>query len=252
MAGHVDPERSFEVTGARMALISCLALGIGCSTPATEKAAAPIAPVATATKAAVRWVALGDSYTRGEAAERSEAWPAVAADRLRAEGRSVELVANLGRTGWTASDVLAQQVPFLDSHPADFVTVQVGINDLVQGVGESDFRAAFGKLLDAVLTRVRKARRVVAVTIPDFSVARAAPSFGDPAQIHADIVHRNAIIAEESERRFVLVADVFERSRDAVRDSSLLANDGIHPSAAGYADWVPAVLPVLEKALDRN
>jgi len=241
----------------RTALVSILLLGgAGCTT----KAAAPPVPPASssgpsaeapAPAARPRWIALGDSYTKGEAASADEAWPAVAAARLEASGRPVELVANLGRTGWTTRDVLAKQVPRLDRDHADLVTVQVGINDLVQGVSEDRFRSDLKELLAALVARTGSPGRVVAVTIPDFSVAAAAPSFGDPETLHSDIQKRNAIIIEEAQRAGVRTADIFGRSREALRDGTLLAKDGIHPSAKGYAAWVPDILPSLEAALGK-
>jgi len=240
-----------------IAVASLLSLGLGCTTQPADapRAAAPaVAPVETSQAATpatreIRWVALGDSYSKGEAARREEAWPYVAALRLHARWPGLKLVANLGVTGWTTRDVLVRQVPWLDTHAAELVTVQVGINDLVQGVDEDSFRTSFQKLLGEVIRRTRSADRVVAVTIPDFSVARMAPEFGDPTQIHADIERRNAIIKEEGAHAGVRVADIFARSRDAAKDPSLLAADGIHPSAKGYLAWVDDVLPVVEAAL---
>jgi lysophospholipase L1-like esterase len=237
----------------RPLLLAILVLTPACSTHggASETHRAP-PPPPEAPRPTLLWAALGDSYTKGEAARSGESWPAVACARLRAEGKDVELAVNLGRTGWTASNVLERQVPWLGEHHADLVSIQVGINDLVQGVSEEDFRAAFRRLLEAVIQRVGSPRRVLAVTIPDFSVARAAPRFGNPAELHDAIIKRNAIILDESARAGVRTADIFARSRDAAQDPSLLAGDGIHPSAAGYAAWVPVVQPVLENALDQQ
>ncbi len=222
--------------------MALLVASVGCTTPA------PTPPPTTAPPA--RWIALGDSYTKGEAARPEESWPAVAAARLAGHGRSVELMANLGRTGWTARDVLEHQVPRLEGEKLDLVTIQVGINDLVQGRTEDEFRADLRTLVAAVVARTGAPGHVVLVTIPDFSVARAAPRFGDPAVLHDDIIRRNAIIADEASRARVGLADIFGRSREAASDGTLLADDGIHPSARGYAAWVPDVLPALEAALE--
>ena len=230
--------------------VSILCVATACSTPArpAEQHETP----RVVEQPTLQWAALGDSYTKGEAARADESWPAVACARLQASGRKVELAVNLGRTGWTSKNVLDRQVPWLDEHHADLVSVQVGINDIVQGVSEEGFRADFRRLLEAVVQRVGSARRVLAVTIPDFSVARRAPRFGDPAELHDAIIKRNAIILDESARAGVRTADIFARSRDAATDPSLLAGDGIHPSAAGYAAWVPVVQPVLEEVLGKN
>jgi lysophospholipase L1-like esterase len=207
-----------------------------------------LAPAPAPAVKALRWVALGDSYTKGEAARAEDAWPARAAERLRAEGAAIALTANLGVTGFTTRDVIENELPAIERLEPDLVTVQVGINDLVQGVSEARFRSDLAALLDALLVKIAS-RRLVLVTIPDFSVARMASRFGDPAELHGAIARRNAIVAEEGQRRGIAVADIFERSHAAATDASLLAADGIHPSAAGYGEWVPVVLPALRAAI---
>ncbi|MBI3725362.1 hypothetical protein HY251_15625 [bacterium] len=177
---------------ARFLTVALLLMLAGCTRPGPP-APAPSPPEKP--RGPLRYVALGDSYTKGEAAPPESAWPFLAAQRLRAEGHEVELVANLGVTGFTSRDVLRRQVPELEGLSPDLATLQVGINDYVQGVGEDAFRKDQGALLDALLAR-----------------------------------------------------DVFSASRDAESDPELLARDGIHPSAKGYAAWVDPVLPLLREA----
>ncbi len=230
-------------------LVACLALAPAC-TRAPRPVDAPVekAPPPPPRPAPLRYVALGDSYTKGEAAPPEAAWPFRAAEQLRKEGHQVELVANLGVTGFTSQDVLRREVPELETLAPDVVTLQVGINDYVQGVDEDGFRKDLATLLDAILGRVERRDRLVVVTIPDFSVARKAERFGRPSEIHDDLQKRNAIIKEEAKRRDLRVADVFETSRAAAFDPKLLAGDGIHPSAEGYGAWVEDVLPKLREA----
>ena len=66
---------------------------------------------------ALRYVALGDSYTIGTSVEPVDRWP----DRLVAAlgagpdgGPWLELAANLAVNGWTSGDVLRAQLPRLD------------------------------------------------------------------------------------------------------------------------------------------
>ena len=51
---------------------------------------------------------------------------------LAAEGRPIELVANLGVNGFTSGDLIREELPPLDALAPDFVTVLIGVNDVVQ------------------------------------------------------------------------------------------------------------------------
>ena len=42
---------------------------------------------------------------------------------------------------------------------------------------------------------------------------------------------------------------IFDISREAATDRSLVASDGLHPSGAQYARWVERLLPVVEGLL---
>jgi acyl-CoA thioesterase-1 len=78
----------------------------------------------------MRYVALGDSYTIGTSVRRDERFP----DRLvRAEPR-LELVANLGVDGYTAGDVIRDELPALPGLAPEFLTLLIGVNDVVQGI----------------------------------------------------------------------------------------------------------------------
>jgi lysophospholipase L1-like esterase len=45
------------------------------------------------------------------------------------------------------------------------------------------------------------------------------------------------------------VADIYEISRRAASDPSLVAGDGLHPSGAQYALWVDAIQPAVQELL---
>src|SRR6266436_1157639 len=82
----------------------------------------------------IRYVAIGDSYSIGEGASPNESWPALLTRHLNAQGVHVDLVANPSRTGWTTQQAIDLELPiFLGSKP-NFGTLQIGVNDWVQGI----------------------------------------------------------------------------------------------------------------------
>jgi lysophospholipase L1-like esterase len=212
---------------------------------ATALLAAGCAVTAEPTPSAIgaRYVALGDSYTIGTAVSPTESWPSQLVDRL--DGR-LELVANLGVNGYSTDDLIADELPALDDLDPEFVTVQIGVNDVVRGVPQSTYVANVELILDALLERLTPAR-ILAVATPDYTLTPAGSSFGDPAQQSAEIARFNDALRSAAEARGIaFVADIHEISRRVVSDPALVAGDGLHPSGAQYALWVDAIQPVVE------
>lgn len=125
----------------------------------------------------VRYVAVGDSYSFGEGARPTESWPAVLAAHLKRSGCPTELVANPSRNGWTTEDALEEELPVFVAARPNFATLQIGVNDWVQGVSEFQFRRNFMALLDGMLAILPDKERLLVVNIPDFSVTPAGRSF---------------------------------------------------------------------------
>jgi len=199
-----------------------------------------------------RFLALGDSYTIGEGVAASARWPALLAAALRRQVVPVEEPRVIARTGWTTDELLAAidaaDPPIDDDY--DLVTLLVGVNDQYRGRGVESFRAGFDRLLERAVTFAGKPARVVGVSIPDWSVTPFASS--DPrgaSAIAREIDVFNSVgraLAESAGAAFV---DITPISRRAANNRELLAADALHPSAAMYALWVPAILPPAVNAL---
>jgi lysophospholipase L1-like esterase len=71
----------------------------------------------------------------------------------------------------------------------------------------------------------------------------------DRAKIAAQIDRFNAVAREETIFAGAHFVDVTPISRRAATDPTLLAPDGLHPSAKMYAQWVSVILPQAEAAL---
>jgi lysophospholipase L1-like esterase len=195
---------------------------------------------------ALRYVALGDSYTIGTSVAASEAWPTQLVGRL---GGRLTLVANLGVNGYSSADLIADELPRLAALRPELVSVQIGVNDVVRGVPESLYAANVDAILDDLLARL-PAERIVAVATPDYTVTPMGASFGDPAQQSAAIARFNDVLSDAAEARGIaFVPDIYEISQAAATDRSLVASDGLHPSGAQYALWVDAIAPVVESLL---
>jgi len=200
----------------------------------------------TPSRLGLRYVALGDSYTIGTSVSSADSWPSQLVARMNGQ---LALVANLGVNGYSSADLIAAELPALDDLEPGFVTVQIGVNDVVRGVPEASYAENVELILDALLGRL-PSTRILAVATPDYTLTPAGASFGNPAQQSAAIARFNQVLgAAAAARGIAFVPDISAISGRVASDPSLVAFDGLHPSGAQYALWVDAIQPVVEELL---
>jgi acyl-CoA thioesterase I len=203
-------------------------------------------------KEKIRYAVIGDSYSCGEGASPKESWPAIMTQHLNAQGLHVDLVSNPSVTGWTTKDAIDRELPkFINSNP-NFATLLIGVNDWVQGVDEATFRNRFSYLLDQMLAVLPNKKRLLVVTIPDFGVTPTGPKYSRGRNIHEGIMQFNQIVTEEARKRGLNVVDIFPLSKKMGEDKSLVAKDGLHPSAKEYAEWEKITFPAALELLRRQ
>lgn len=198
-----------------------------------------------AKRARFRYVALGDSFTIGTSVERADRFP----DQLVVREPRLELIANLAVDGYTTADLIRDELPALPGLAPGFVTLLIGVNDVVQDIPATTYRANLVDIFDVLLATV-PARRIVTVGIPDYTVTPAGADYGDPTVKRRAIIEANRIMARRSTDRGVAFVDIFDLSSRAARDRSLVAGDGLHPSGAQYHQWVERIAPVVAALLD--
>jgi lysophospholipase L1-like esterase len=201
--------------------------------------------------AEVRVLALGDSYTIGEAVGADERWPVRLTAMLRTRGIKAAEPVIVAKTGWT-TDELSRGID--DAKPRgtyDLVTLLIGVNNQYRGRPAAEYRDQFRALLGrAIGFAGGKASHVVVVSIPDWGVTPFARG-RDRAKITAEIDAFNAIGRDEAAHAGAHFVDVTPESRHAATDAALVAPDGLHPSGKMYEEWTQLVLPVALAALAR-
>lgn len=196
----------------------------------------------------MRYVALGDSYTIGTAVDEHERWP----NRLAARVPELELVANPAVNGSTSADLIRQQLPIVTASRAEFVSLLIGVNDVVRGVPAAHYGAHVTHILDALCRQIGSGR-IVTVATPDYTATPRGADYGPPARRRAAIRCFNGILGEACRGRGIaFVPEIFAISRLAAGDPSLVAPDGLHPSGRQYLRWVDAIVPTVRNLLSRS
>ncbi|HEY4130818.1 MAG TPA: GDSL-type esterase/lipase family protein [Gemmatimonadaceae bacterium] len=204
----------------------------------------PSAPVAE-----VRFLALGDSYTIGEAVAENERWPVQLAALLRAQGVHVAAPTIIARTGWTTDELSAGIDAAQPSGPYDLVTLLIGVNNQYRGRSVQEFRSQLHTLVQrAVELAGDRASRVVIIAIPDWGVTAFAEG-RDRARIAREIDAFNLINKREAAAAGAHFVDISPIARRAASEAALTAHDGLHPSGAMYAEWARLIGRVAREAL---
>jgi lysophospholipase L1-like esterase len=185
------------------------------------------------------YLALGDSYTIGEAVPEDNAFPYQLVSTLREKGVKFNKPEIIATTGWTTDELIKaiKEKDLKDKY--DLVTLLIGVNNQYRGYSKENYQAEFKELLEtALLFADGHNERVLVISIPDWGVTPFAEKGDrDAAKISAEIDAFNAINREEALKAVVTYVDITPDSRKAATDMTLLANDGLHPSGKMYADW---------------
>jgi lysophospholipase L1-like esterase len=230
------------LVGARHVLAVLLVIGcmlpLGCAATVVPEPSPSPEPLAQP----LRYVALGDSYTIGTGVAEAERWPNQLVAAL--DDPQLELVANLGVNGATSDDLIESQLSRVAALRPDLVTVLIGVNDVVRRVPAGRYgdnvELILGRLLDLV-----PAERIVVVSTPDYTLTPMGGAFGNSAQQSAAIDEFNAILEGATRQRGIAFVDIGPIADRVATDRSLVAADGLHPSAAQYAGWVEQIAPVI-------
>ncbi|SMC72526.1 SGNH/GDSL hydrolase family protein [Pedobacter africanus] len=199
----------------------------------------------------ISYLALGDSYTIGEAVPAAGSFPYQLAGRLRVEQIIVEEPHIVATTGWTSSELQAAIKNAALARKFDLVTLLVGVNNQYRGESITVYRREFAALLQTALDFARGDKaRVFVLSIPDWGATPFGLASGRGREaIALDIDAFNAVNKEETLLAGLSYTDITPASRDAVSDPLLVAEDGLHPSVKMYSDWVNNLLPAVLKVL---
>ena len=197
------------------------------------------------------YLALGDSYTIGEGVPAQGSWPVQLAQALRAEGIALGDPRIIATTGWTTDELEWGLDAVEPLGEWDFVSLLIGVNNQYRGRSAVAYRGEFHTLLKRALHYARgRADRVLVLSIPDWGVTpftRTTPA--KPETIAAELDAFNAAARDVCAQHGVAFVDITPVSRERGGEAVMLADDGLHPSAAMYREWTALALPVVRDLL---
>jgi lysophospholipase L1-like esterase len=191
------------------------------------------------------YLALGDSYTIGEALPLSENFPNQTVKLLDQAGFHFNPPRIIAKTGWTTDELKAGMVSSNSAEPLrpgyDLVTLLIGVNNQYRGSSTQVYKNEFEELLKkAIAFAGNNNRHVIVLSIPDWGITPFANG-RDREQIAKEIDNYNAINKEAAGRYKTQYLDITTWTREAVNDPGLLAPDGLHPSGKEYKRWAEKI-----------
>ncbi len=216
-------------TGHGIVLITFILITlIGCEQTSTQVAAPPLSSGETPQGVIV---CMGDSLTAGYRVDEREAFPALLAERLRADDYHYEVI-NAGVSGETSSGALARLDWMLTLAP-DIVILETGANDGLRAVDPALTR----RNIEAIVTRL-KAEGIIVVLAGMQMVRNLGPAFTEAFKaIYPEIAETHDLI---------LIPFMLEGVAGRAR---LNQSDGIHPTAEGYRIVTANLYPYVRQAI---
>jgi lysophospholipase L1-like esterase len=189
------------------------------------------------------YLVLGDSYTIGESVKVEERYPNQVVGMLRKEGVQIDDPVIIAKTGWTTSELMnGMEAENIKSKKFDFVSLLIGVNNQYRGQDIDRYEIEFRVLLsDAIDLAKGNKKHVFVVSIPDWGVT----PFGlksTKVNISQSIDVHNAVNERIANEMGITYIEITKASRKAKEDTSLIAEDGLHPSGKMYKQWSEEII----------
>ncbi len=215
---------------------------------ACEKQVEPVEPPASINPVAIKYLALGDSYTVGTAIGQESAYPFLLKKRLEENdtisGVEVTVIA---QNGWTTSNLQQGVFSAKPSTNYDLVTLLIGVNNQYQGKSKVEYRREFRELLEqSIQLGSGDKNNVFVLSVPDWGVTPAADR-NRKEDIAREIDLFNQINKEITDSLEVQYFNITEVSRTASNNLDLVAKDGLHFSEKMHKLWVEIIYTDIKK-----
>ena len=191
------------------------------------------APVIKNTK----YLALGDSYTIGESVCETCRYPIQVKDSLQKHDAGLKLAVDIiAVTGWTTTNLKTAIQAQNPSADYDLVTLLIGVNNQYQHKPFSLYEQEFPELVTTAITLAKGNKdHVIVLSIPDYAYTPFGVGTGNQAGISSELDAYNNFASAYCNSNGVRFVNITDITREGLDDPSLVAGDGLHPSAVAYA-----------------
>jgi lysophospholipase L1-like esterase len=193
----------------------------------------------------VSYIALGDSYTIGQSVCLTCRFPEQLKKKLETTipGLTVDLKI-IAQTGWTTSNLInaiKEQQPTKDFN---LVTLLIGVNNQYQNREFGIYEREFPQLTQTAIALAKGNKdNVIVVSIPDYAYTPFGQQFGTPTKISTEIDKYNAFAKSYCDTNGITFINITDITRQGLKETYLVATDGLHPSEKAYSLFVDRIAP---------
>jgi acyl-CoA thioesterase-1 len=197
----------------------------------------------------LNYLALGDSYTIGEAVIDEERYPLQLVAKLADKDLTLETKI-VATSGWRTDDLMNGIEKEKLGNDYDLVSLLIGANNQFQNKPFSQYEKEFTVLLAAAIEHAGgDTNRVFVVGIPDYyytPYGQVKGSFRITDELNAYNTFAEATCIQWG----VPFVDITAISQKGIEYTELVAMDGLHPSGKQYGLWVEEFLNTAKSTFD--
>ena len=200
---------------------------------------------------ALKYLALGDSYTIGQSVCDTCRFPAQLTKKLNIEFKKDSLYSKIiARTGWTTTNLKSAIANENLPNTYNLVTLLIGVNNQYQNKPFSLYETEFPELLQTAIVLAKgNLNRVIVVSIPDYAYTPFGQSSSNPGNISNQLDQYNLFAKNHAESLGISFVNITDITREGLINPALVAQDNLHPSELAYSKFVERLLPVARSIL---
>jgi lysophospholipase L1-like esterase len=195
----------------------------------------------------IQYLALGDSYTIGEAVNVEERWPMQLANRLETADLDIQTTF-IATSGWRTDDLIRGIESASPKSDYDMVSLLIGANNQFQKRDFSQYDKEFDQLLAKAIELAKgDTAAVFVLSIPDYYYTPFGQARGT-ALVSEELNAYNSYAEAKCLEWGVPFVNITPISEQGIIHPELVAKDGLHPSGQQYSLWVDQILKEVELA----
>lgn len=196
----------------------------------------------------MEYLALGDSYTIGEAVPEKLNWPNQLVQKLQKDGVKINQPYIVATTGWRTDELIeAIETDTQLKNKYDLVSLLIGVNNQYQNKPIEIYDKDLRKLLSIAIDKsVHGAGGVFMVGIPDYGDTAYAKK-KKLTNVAENVEKFNQVASAIAKEYNIPFYPLFTLSQKFFGQPQMFVDDELHPSGKQYQKWVDSFYQQLKK-----